>query len=203
MTIFIKYQALTQLVGAQDGSRRILSLDQRKQLQLFRNQCLTEFLGVNTWLLIGETTWGKPYLVDFPTVAFNQSHSQSHYALAYTQQLKHVGVDIEDISRTPRMRALAERFFHPNELERWLDLKEDKIFWFKVWTVKEAVLKAHGLGIRLSLKTLDTAIEANESSGMIEHQLIGYFHYQCFIMSNSVLSIAYEAQKHRVNVVFQ
>jgi 4'-phosphopantetheinyl transferase len=43
-----------------------------------------------------------------------------------------------------RFEALAKHAFHPEEYQAWQAL--DKILLLKVWTTKEAILKASGLG---------------------------------------------------------
>lgn len=62
-------------------------------------------------------------------------------------QMRDLGVDVEDLDRKVRFEALAEHYaFHANELQHWHVLEQDRNYWFKVWTTKEAVLKAAGLG---------------------------------------------------------
>ncbi len=45
--------------------------------------------------------------------------------------------------------------FIPTNSKYWQDLEHDADYWFRVWTTEEAVLKASGLGIRLSLNELE------------------------------------------------
>jgi 4'-phosphopantetheinyl transferase len=45
-----------------------------------------------------------------------------------------------------RFEALAKHAFHPEEYQAWQALDKILLFGLKVWTTKEAILKASGLG---------------------------------------------------------
>ena len=114
---------------------------------------------------------GKPSLPgsDF---AFNVSHSLTGgsdasgdisgsagwLALVWSRRQARLGVDIECWPRRGDLAALARRYFHPAEIAAWqaapVPLRD--LYWLGLWTRKEAVLKAHGLGLRMTLATLDT-----------------------------------------------
>ena len=142
-----------------------------------------------------KTEFGKPYLSAFNQLSFNHSHSQNNYALALSNKIKDIGVDLEDLDREVRFEALAKHAFHPNEWSRWNDLDQDKEYWFKVWTTKEAVLKASGLGIRISLNTLDTQVHPFENGGICEHPLIGVFAYHNYSLTTSMLTVAWRTER--------
>lgn len=129
----------------------------------------------------------------FPQLQFNHSHSRQHYALASSFELSDVGIDIEDLDRKVRFDALAQHAFHPNELKYWQDLEHDADYWFRVWTTKEAVLKASGLGIRLSLNELDTRMHPSAQGGLCHHPQIGHFAYQNFRLPDCMLTVAWRA----------
>jgi len=138
---------------------------QKQQIYAYRNQLLTQHLGCAIQQLVfAKHALGKPYLSSH-TLAFNHSHSKQHYALALSDTMQDLGVDIEDLNRKVRFDALAQHAFHPEEYQQWVSLDCDPLFWFKVWTCKEAVLKASGFGIRLSAR-----------EGVVEQDLhlIGY-----------------------------
>lgn len=160
-----------------------------------RNQLLTQQLG---HLIQSEdfakTEYGKPYLPAFEHVYFNHSHSQKNYALALSHQMKDLGVDIEDLDRNIRFEALAKHAFHPNEIERWQMFEQDQEYWFKVWTTKEAVLKASGLGIRMNLNELDTQVDVQNNGGICQHPLIGTFAYQNYTLPDYMLTVAWRSE---------
>lgn len=104
---------------------------------------------------------GKPWLAD-TDFAFNLSHSvgdgDGWLALAWSRTRGAIGVDIERWPRRGNLAALARRYFHPAEIAAWQAAPgpERDLHWLGTWTRKEAVLKGHGLGLRLALASLDT-----------------------------------------------
>lgn len=169
---------------------------QRKQgVYQLRNDALTDKLNrVVVNQDFAQTEFGKPFLIDYPHFSFNHSHSQNYYALATSNSVRNIGVDIEDLDRKVRFEALAKHAFHPNEYQTWESLEFDPIYWFKVWTTKEAVLKASGLGIRMSLNELDTQAHATDHGGICQHPLIGVFAYQNYELSHSMLAVAWQSE---------
>ena len=197
-TIQIHVQPLAQFIeGTQTGFASLPEFNYYKKNKIYqqRNQYLSGFIKQPIQDTdIVKTEFGKPHLVHFKHVAFNHSHSQNHYALAISQQIQDIGVDIEDLKRKVRFDALAKHAFHQDEYQKWQDLDGDIEYWFKVWTTKEAVLKASGLGIRLSLNELNTHAHPLENGGMCSHPLIGVFAYQNFQLAQSMLSIAWRSE---------
>jgi len=92
-----------------------------------------------------EEEHGKPALRD-REIEFNASHSGDLVALAFARETP-VGVDVERRRLLHDTRALAGRYFSPEEVamvERAVDV--DGAF-FTIWTAKEAIVKASGKGI--------------------------------------------------------
>jgi len=135
---------------------------------------------------IERTDAGKPFIAR-SALQFNLSHSPHWVALSWRIGHEPVGVDIEDLGRRPSFAALAERYFHPAEKSAWLaaDTSESAATWLQIWTRKEAVLKAHGLGLRLQLNTLDTCRDA------VQHPLIGCWQLHSFRLPDAVVSISW------------
>ena len=102
---------------------------------------------------------------------------------------------MEELSRKVRFEALAKHAFHVEELRVWQQYDQDKAYWFKVWTTKEAVLKASGLGIRLNLNELNTQAHPTHNGGMCSHPLIGSFAYQNFELGDVMLTVAWRAEQ--------
>jgi 4'-phosphopantetheinyl transferase len=94
---------------------------------------------------------GKPFLVGFPDVHFNITHSGEMVACATAG--KDVGIDIEH-HRKVNFR-VAERFFSPGEIEDLLALDEAlrQDYFFTLWTIKESFLKAIGSGLTRTLNS--------------------------------------------------
>ncbi len=97
---------------------------------------------------------GKPYL-SAPlehSLYFNISHSHHHGIIALSKTSE-IGVDIEVQRSMPNALELAKRFFHPDEVSHLAALSNTQrsIDFLKLWTYKEACLKASGEGIATHL----------------------------------------------------
>ncbi|AJB49449.1 MULTISPECIES: 4'-phosphopantetheinyl transferase family protein [Acinetobacter calcoaceticus/baumannii complex] len=167
----------------------------KQQIQCIKNNLLAQKLNVNPEdLLFAKHEYGKPYLLDH-VLHFNHSHSQQYYALALSERVKDIGIDVEELDRKVRLDSLAQHAFHPDEYATWQNLEQDREYWFKVWTAKEAVLKASGLGIRLDLNTLNTQAHPINHGGLCSHELIGTFAYQNFMSGNMILTVAWRSEQ--------
>ena len=69
---------------------------------------------------------------------------------------------------------MTQHAFHPEELKQWQALDYDPEYWFKVWTTKEAVLKASGLGIRMNLNELNTQIHPHQDGDVVNIQKLEF-----------------------------
>lgn len=102
---------------------------------------------------------GKPALdprAGDADLQFNLSHSGDRVVLAIAVGTP-VGVDVEELAERRMQREIAEKHYHPNELAL-LDAAtgDDKATVFcRCWTLKEAVIKAIGEGLRYPIRTLD------------------------------------------------
>ena len=196
--IHIYFQTLAQLYPLKKED----FLDLKKFIQYknahiaqIRNRLLSIQLNQNiSESDIERTEYGKPFLSKQSHLFFNHSHSQKHYVLATTCSARDIGVDIEDLDRKVRFEALAKHAFHPEEYRTWEMTGFDPLYWFKVWTSKEAVLKASGLGIRLSLNELNTHAHPVNDGGRCEHPLIGIFAYQNFNLGQAMLTVAWRSE---------
>ncbi|MBE2171312.1 4'-phosphopantetheinyl transferase superfamily protein [Acinetobacter oleivorans] len=166
----------------------------KQQIHNIRNELIAQKLQIKiTDLEFAKHEHGKPYLLNHD-LNFNHSHSQQYYALAMSQHVKDIGIDVEELDRKVRLEALAQHAFHPDEYATWQSLEQDREYWFKVWTTKEAVLKASGLGIRLDLNTLNTQAHPTDRGGICSHLLIGTFAYQNFVVGNMILTVAWRSE---------
>ncbi len=99
---------------------------------------------------------GKPHLdAAAGEQAVSWSHS-GHALLVAMGRARELGVDVEQHRERPRMMEIAQRFFHPSELD-WLRAQPDERrshAFVRLWCIKEAVLKAHGQGVSFGLEKL-------------------------------------------------
>jgi len=86
-----------------------------------------------------------------PPLSFNLSHTDGLVALAVTRGHA-VGIDVERADRVVREQ-VAERFFAPSEVAdlHALPVDEQPRAFFEYWTLKEAYIKARGLGLAIPL----------------------------------------------------
>jgi 4'-phosphopantetheinyl transferase len=84
-------------------------------------------------------------------LCFNLSHTDGLVVLAIARQP--VGVDVEWLDRRGRTIELADRYFAPTEITALRALPEtaQRDRFFDLWTLKEAYIKARGLGLALPL----------------------------------------------------
>ncbi len=103
-------------------------------------------------LRIGYEAAGKPKLIDHP-LQFNLAHSGGLGLLAVTRK-ETVGVDVEWMRPSIEIESIAGRYFAPDEqtLLGSLPGPERVTGFFRVWTRKEAYMKATGMGLYMPLE---------------------------------------------------
>ena len=106
--------------------------------------------------------WGKPSLSSTHSLHFNLSHSKKYAIYAFTRSYE-LGVDLEYIDSTLNIEDLAFTILSPQERLYWEKVAPEKKIhaFFKLWVLKESLLKASGKGWLsdekvLSLATLKT-----------------------------------------------
>ena len=85
---------------------------------------------------------------------FNISHSSGRIVLAIGK-LNFIGVDIERNDKSRRMLQIANRYFSKDELEalKALPAAEQLVRFYDLWTLKEAYIKARGVGLGIALRS--------------------------------------------------
>lgn len=125
-------------------------------------------------------TDGKPY---FPLISgcfrFSLSHSGSYALCVYDFDKEgravSVGCDIEKIRDADYPKML--KYFHPNEKEQVMcleDPQERRNAFFRLWTLKESLIKADGRGMGLSLKDfcIDMSTDPPRASMPFDHYIL-------------------------------
>jgi 4'-phosphopantetheinyl transferase len=99
-----------------------------------------------------------------PPPRFNISHTHGMAACALTTgslpEGVDVGVDAESLHRTPDALALGERYFSKGEAAwlRGLPKRQLDTEFLRLWTLKEAVAKACGVGLGMDLKSFSCRV---------------------------------------------
>lgn len=111
---------------------------------------------------------GKPYLVDYPWIHFNLTHSGNMVLAVFAE--KEVGCDIERI-KNANLR-LAKRYFCPEEYAYIASLEGEELnrAFCRLWTLKESFLKVTGMGIRLPLNSFAFDISKENQGIMIRQE---------------------------------
>jgi len=86
---------------------------------------------------------GKP---EIDGVQFSLSHSQGYALLGVTKE-NNIGIDIECVRPIERLNDLVERFLNKDEQLDVLEAEKKLKRFFEVWTAKEALAKATGVGL--------------------------------------------------------
>jgi 4'-phosphopantetheinyl transferase len=117
------------------------------------------------------TDKGKPYLPD-SDIHFSLSHS-GHWALLAVGRIELIGVDIEAIRATRDLPGIAENYYHPDEFARLNQLEgsAQTDYFYRLWTLKEATLKAIGVGISAGLEKVSFDIDEHGINAQIATKL--------------------------------
>jgi 4'-phosphopantetheinyl transferase len=105
---------------------------------------------------------GKPMLdgaAKSSALQFNVSHSHGLALLAIAWK-RRVGIDLEKIQQLSGADRIVDRFFSPREASEYRRLAEGEKHeaFFRVWTRKEAFLKATGEGMTTSMDWFDVSL---------------------------------------------
>ncbi|HJU25571.1 MAG TPA: 4'-phosphopantetheinyl transferase superfamily protein [Rhodanobacteraceae bacterium] len=118
---------------------------------------LAAYVGVDvSRLQLEEDAHGKPRLRSPHALHFNWSHSGECAVVALSRDFE-IGVDIEQPRAGVRNLELANRFFSPAEARTLAECGEadrEEAF-FRLWSAKEATLKALGRGLAFGLEKVE------------------------------------------------
>lgn len=156
----------TALLNAQELERVAAIVDHDSRVQHAVGRALIRLLGAQALgcnpldVTVAVTDTGKPRLPELPDLHVNVSHTGRAVAVA-DASVAPVGVDIEDPAvAAMHPQRLAQRLYADAEVRTLHELPEDRrADWFSsVWTIKEAVGKALGVGVisALSEVVVDT-----------------------------------------------
>jgi len=93
-------------------------------------------------------------------IRFNTSHSESWAVFAFSKELE-LGIDVEYVQRDVDYEAILESQFSEAEKTQLRALSPDarRLAFFRLWTRKEAYLKATGDGLRTALDSFTVPLE--------------------------------------------
>jgi 4'-phosphopantetheinyl transferase len=98
--------------------------------------------------------WGCPAITspEGKGLRFNLSNTKGLVCCLVAAD-RDVGVDVEDVEREGETVSIADRFFSPAEVEELRTQPEERrrARFFDYWTLKEAYIKARGMGLAIPL----------------------------------------------------
>ncbi len=162
-------ERLRSVLSDEENSRaeKFHFLEHRERWQMTRG-ILRILLGAYVEIPTNEIAFqygaqGKPKLkyCESSGVHFNASHSGDYAVFAITRAGE-AGVDIERIrDDMPRRDDIAQRYFAPGEQRQLFALAEPERAraFFKLWTRKEAFVKARGTGLFSGLDQFEVALD--------------------------------------------
>jgi 4'-phosphopantetheinyl transferase len=172
--------------------RRCLSVDEISRAQQLHNPCdqrrfiarrgilrrlLSNYLDIKpAEILFNYTAYGKPRLSvrdQRNALRFTLSHTSDHALYAFSQG-RDIGIDIAYISPFD-YEQIASNLFAPEEyaLLCALPSAQRARAFFRLWTCKEAYIKACGLGLSLPLDMFAISFELDEPARLLydNHQI--------------------------------
>ena len=105
--------------------------------------------------------YGKPFIswpLDCQGLNFNLSHTEGRAVVAVAWQTD-IGVDVEFSTSRGNDMGIAKSFFSPIEVAQ---LERDPERFFDFWTLKEAYIKARGMGLSIPLDSFAFLLSEND-----------------------------------------
>jgi 4'-phosphopantetheinyl transferase len=179
--LLCRYQSLLTDDETEQMSR-LYFVGHRHQYLLTRalvRTCLSHYYPVEPgeWRF-SKNSYGKPRVSHpqvEPAACFNLSHAHGLIIFGIAPSVD-IGVDVEDTQRTTRAAfdSLAG-YFSELEIRDLAELPEEqqKQRFFDYWTLKEAYIKARGMGLALPLGKFSFHFKANEFSEFRVHADLG------------------------------
>jgi 4'-phosphopantetheinyl transferase len=163
-----------------DSCIEILSEQEREQYRRFRfpedshhylvshalvRRALSKYIDISPgeWAFY-RSEHGRPEVANpgLPSIRFNLSHTKGLAACVVTSSCD-CGIDVERIYARHNPIGVAKRMFSSAEYQYMLQLKgrEQLVYFFTRWTLREAYVKARGIGISFPTSKLNFNIESS------------------------------------------
>jgi len=171
------YSVLSLQEKAQADKRKIKELRNRFIISKgILRQLLADYLGYETQEIEFEYNgFGKPsisFSSNADDICFNLSHS-NHLAVFAFAKNKNIGIDIQQVQGIPDMDGVVNLCFSEFEKEwfyRISPAEKNEIF-YKIWTTKEAYIKAIGKGF--SFPPDKISLDLNSNNEIVLKEIVG------------------------------
>lgn len=185
----IEQQRKEKILRTQSHTARVRSLT--AGILLYNAVC--DYLGIEVGesnprpLNVSYEKEGKPYLVEYPDVFFNLSHSGDLVCCAISNY--QVGIDVQKHGIVKE--GIAQRFFTQQDnqmLAACEEAKREELF-FRMWSVKESFIKYTGEGMRRGFDTFSIDWEKGEifeGRDVVTNSISERIPAACFVESDFV-----------------
>lgn len=139
------------------SSSDLQEMQENERNAFFKKNILKYVLKVHYQLEFNEldfknNKYGKPFLKNVDEIFFNISHSADVYACAISKNI--VGIDVQKIQTVSE--SVYDKFCTPEEIASILNASDRNAEFVKIWTKKEAYIKALGESVFITdLKAVD------------------------------------------------
>ena len=166
------WQSYLALLTSEEKDRynRFAFEKDRRQFLLTRalaRDVLSRYLGVEpSALVFNRNKYGKPSLAEPPgwPLRFSLSHTKGLSVCAIVSGAD-IGVDVENLQRSTSYQEIAYRFFAASESAYLAGVGQSqrRTEFLKLWTLKEAFIKARGLGLSIPLNSFEISLFPDRS----------------------------------------
>lgn len=145
--------------------------------------------------------YGKPFvsLSKSSQLYFNISHSSEYFVIAVSE-CSEIGIDIEFCKKDINLFEVAQEVFTCNEIAKLSKLSEKNqiLEFYKMWTIKEAYIKAIGRGFSFNPKLIEIDEHTHSflSRDLHNHSLQPWYFSQYFYQSDYILSVVHNSPVH-------
>ena len=143
---------------------------------------------------------GKPY-IENSNIEFNFSHSFNYLVVGVTMGIE-IGVDVEKIRSNVTFERLVERYFTKKEVEFYkaLPVQKQEVFFFDLWTLKEAVVKTSGLGLKIPFNTFEFPLEPDIERVKVNYRDLSkeYIVYKCLVTNDTSITISLDKKVDKI-----
>lgn len=161
------------ILSAEEISRafRFISESSKKQFMLGRIKLrfiLSRYAGTApSKLNFSYKTYGKPILDGYPDIRFNLAKVEDFILIAVAKN-RDLGVDLERISNID-FSSIANRYFSEDENNalKKLEESEKRNAFFRIWTLKEACVKALGVGLSYPLQSFSVSLVSGGGDALV------------------------------------
>lgn len=141
--------------------------DKRVTSKAIVKDIISKYLGINSdQIKYSYNRFGKPVLpenINLPCLNFNISHSENLGIIALVKK-NQIGVDVERLIDLTDIDDIIILCFSKNEQRLFKDLEglEKTRLFYKIWTGKEAFIKAVGKGFSFPLENISFGLNINK-----------------------------------------